>query len=316
MRSYLYFSLFALLSICISNISFADNGATQKSITPVSVNLKQHGYHLGDYINMQLIFSLPKETPLDELSLPLPGPVNAWFDLIDIQLKQHTNVYQLNLVWQVFATVEKTQSIPLPAVTLQTEPITSNNHEVATPAYIFAPDQHIYLSPTLPNLITSETPKPLIKPAKFDTSTPAMFAVLSLCITLLLFTFWLWLEDKLSFWPRSPGALTTLNRQFSKHKPNKRFSINELHKIQQALSSTAKQSLYPNTLDQLYVNAPYLKSFQTEIDDFFHSSWSAIYCQNKGDKVLNTQQTLSWIKAASRQERLYQVQQRKGLLRD
>ncbi len=306
-----WFSCYLLLlsMLCVHTSVLANTEPT--SAVPVDVELRQYGYHLGDFVKLKTRFTLPDSMQLDPLSIPLKGPVNSWFDLHDVQLERHAtshgSEYFITYVWQIFVTVENAQSIVLPTVTLQTLPIETAKSDVATPAYIFAEPQHISVSPVFPSVITDEQPRPFIKPPKFDTKTPLWFAVSNLIIALALFVFWLWFTDKLTFWPRNPGPLTLLNRQLSKQN---KLTQQHLRQIHQTLALVATQSIYPNTLPKLYQQAPYLLAVKDDIDTFFHQSWAATYIDPTQTDAISLEQTLKWIKTSSVQERLYRLQYR------
>ncbi len=299
--------LLLLSMLCLHTSVLASN--EQTSAVPVNVELREHGYHLGDFVSMKVRFTLPDNMALDPLSIPLKGPMNAWFDLHDVELAEWSTKdgtdYIITYIWQVFVTVEHAQSIVLPTVTLQTLPIAKTESEVATPAYIFAEPHHILVSPVFPEILTDEQPKSFITPPKFDTKTHFWFTVSSLLMALALFIFWLWFTDRLPFWPRNPGPLTLLNRQLSKQQ---QLEPQHFHQIHLALAKVAKQSLYPKTLPRLYQQAPYLLGLKNDIDTFFTQSWAAIYINPAQQKAINLEQTLTWIKRSSVEERLYRLQ--------
>ncbi|MDF1587725.1 MAG: hypothetical protein P1P93_00990 [Gammaproteobacteria bacterium] len=299
-----------LLLVCWQMTAAANAADEQvKSIVPVSVDMRDHGYMLGDFISMQIRFTLPEPLVLDPLSVPLKGPINAWIDLHDIKVKQQKSSegidYEITYVWQVFSTVEKAQYIKLPQIVLQTLPIVSKPSQMEKPAYIFPAEQMIYLSPVLPELITDEKPKPLFYPPKFDDVTPFWLTIISLLLAIGLVIFWLWLHDKVTVWPRNPGPITQLLRQLSKRTLKTEFSLEDLHLINKALAASAKQSLYPDTLTRLYQHAPYLAEFSNEIELFFERSWRAAYVDALACKVISVKDTLSWIRHAGIKERLY-----------
>lgn len=301
----------SLLLLVCWQMTAAANESQKKvnSIVPVAVDMRNHGYMLGDFISMQLRFQLPDPLVLDPLSVPLKGPINAWIDLHDVQLKQQKLsggvAYKIDYVWQVFSTVDKAQYITLPQILLQTLPIAGKEDHMPKPAYIFPAEQMIYLSPVFPEFIIDEKPKPLIYPPKFDHITPFWLAIISLTLAIGLIIFWLWLQDKVTFWPRNPGPITRLLRQLSKRTLKTEFSQKELHLINTALAASANQSLYPNTLTRLYQHAPYLAEFSDEIESFFELSWRAAYVDALACKAISVKDTLIWINDAGIKERLY-----------
>jgi len=294
-----FLGAFGLLSLSL-NVLAADKDAEQlESIVPVTVSMRNHGYVLGDFVEMETRFTLPKKLKLDRLSLPLKGPMNAW-------------EYQVNYTWQLFATVRKAQKIKLPQVMLQTLPVATANDEVTKPEFIFAQQQEIYLSPVLPNLVKEKLRQPLIKPPKFDSKWPFLWAILSALSALLLVLFWLRLNDKLAFWPKHPGPITVLNRQLKRQLKADRFSTETLRLIHQALAACAGESLYPNSLDSLFNNAPYLGEFEADIRPFFEQSWRLFHIEDIGPETISVTDTMAWLKQAGMRECLYRRQQVKA----
>lgn len=282
-----------------------------ESIVPVSVSFRDSGYVLGDFVKVRAYFSLPAKLKLDSLSLPLKGPVNSWVDLRDIQLEQQTTEtttdYTITYTWQLFATVQKAQKIQLPQIILQTLPVSRSGEKVAKPKYIFADVEDIYYSPVFSSLMANEKPLPFIKPTPFDSKTPLLLGLLSISIFWVLLLFWFWLEDKISFWPRHPGAMTKLYRKLSRQRKKSQFSQKDIALIQSALAQSARQSLYPHTLTNLFDNAAYLSEFEAEIKLFFSQAWQAMYIDDAVKNQIVVADTLGWIYQASIKERLHQI---------
>lgn len=302
------------LSLCTLSV-FAAN--TEKTI-PVKVTMRDNGYTLGDTIAMRAEFNLAKNWVFDVNSVPLKGPVNNWLDLRDVTMDESkktddSRLIRIDFVWQIFGTVEHAQKLKIPAIQLQTIPpndstkVNGNNKPIA----ITIPAQAFYLSPVLPPSITEKEHRPHAPPLRFDTVTPLTIGSLCLGLSLLCAVFWLWLMDKIPWWPRNPGPMTRLLRQLNSAglAQQLNFSPEHLRAINHALAESAGQSLYPNTLENLFKNAPYLAQEKSTITQFFNASWQQFFTSNH--QAIQVTESLVWIKRATIAERLFRASEAK-----
>lgn len=297
----------------------------------VKVTMRDNGYTLGDMIAMHAEFNLAKGLVFDTNSVPLKGPVNNWLDLRDASMTESKNSdgsskISINFTWQIFGTVEHAQTLKIPAIQLQTIPPTEitkgestkddtaksvNNKSLVKPLAITIPAQGFNLSPVLPPTITENTHRPHAPPLRFNERMPLMFAIIFLSLGLLCGALWLWLQDKISWWPRNPGPITQLARQLSKAgvAQQSTFSAEDVRTINKALASSAGQSLYPDTLSHLFERAPYLAAEKPAITQFFNAAWQSFFTSKNAQSTLNVAETLSWIKRAAMAERLFRASQ-------
>ena len=282
--------------------------------SPVQVAMRNHGYTLGDTMDMRVSITLQKGQVLDINSVPLKGPVNSWLDLREINVTQANNKLdqsqvELHFAWQIFATVEHTQMLKIPAIALKTL--------ADKPVNIIIPAQGFYMSSVLPKELLDSHHRPFIPPTKFDTQTPFLLATLSLLGAFFFGGAWLWLNDKLPWCPRNPGPIALLERRLRSNQLSKshEFNLTDLRHIHAALSSSAGETLYPNTLSKLYHQCPYLGSYESEITSFFQQSWLLIFeeVQDKNVERLSVLATLHWIHHAALSERLFRRQTKLGM---
>ena len=280
------------------------------SIAKVKVTMRNHGYTIGDLIKMRTEFTLNKWQKFNPDSVPLKGPMNKWLDLRNVATAESKNAddtsnIAIDFTWQIFGTVEHAQVLKIPAIALQTLETDSAN---AKPLYIIIPAQDFNLSPVLPPTLENTTPRPHMPPIRFDTYTPLFLAISCLILAILSGLFYLWLLDKLAWWPRNPGPITQLLRQFKHNKvaQQPRFTLNNLRNIHAALASSAGQSLYINTLNNLFEKCPYLTSNKVEITLFFNDSWHSFHRKSATSSVTTivVPDTIAWIKRAAMAERL------------
>lgn len=283
---------------------------------PIKVNMRTNGYTIGDIIEMQVAFNLKKGQAFDPDSVPLKGPVNNWLDLRNVKLAISKNAddsthIKLDFTWQVFGTVEMVQLIYIPAIALQTTPPEVANTK---PLTITIPAQGFHLSPVLPQTIEDKVHRPHALPLRFDTYTPLSIALVCLGLGLLLGGLWLWLQDKIAWWPRNPGSLTKLARQMRQHHATS-FSMEDLRAIHAGLAGSAGQSLYPNTLANLFEKSPYLAGNKAEIIQFFEASWQVFHSKNASADVVSVPETKAWIHRAAIAERLARRQEKKQMVK-
>ncbi|NOQ93679.1 MAG: hypothetical protein GQ547_03470 [Methylophaga sp.] len=310
--------LFLLLSLIMTSL-FAEGTTINSADVNVTVNMRNHGYTLGDIITMHAEFTLEQGYIFDLNSVPLQGPINAWLDLRDVtankeKLADDREFISLDFTWQLFGTVGEAQIIQIPAIILQTLAVEVADDD-REPLIITIPEQGFYLSPVLPEQLTSEeTLRPIITPPRFDEAMPLNLAFLYLVLGILLALAWLWLQDRIKWLPRHPGAMTLLARQLRQQETIKQtqFTADDLRAIHAGLAGSSGQSLYPNTLDILFEKAPYLSVDKETITQFFDDSWRAFHETNAQDHNISVAETMAWIKRATVSERLFRHAARKS----
>jgi mxaA protein len=286
-------ALLLLMAIC--QIAIAQPAAVDNELN-VNVRMRDSGYTMGDYIKMHVEIPTHTKLSIDPESLPLIGRVKPWLDLQDLKLNTQKDNLSLDFTWQVFATVEITQTLKTPQIQLKT--LENPKHTINIPA------QSFYYSPVLPYPIGEVKRHHNIPPPQFDVQTPLTKMGISLTIATMLCVFLLWLKDLIPWLPYQPGPITTLARQLRGLR-NDTLQYDELQKVHHALNSAAKQSLYPNTLDILFKKAPYLKNERDAIHQFFNDSWSNIYESPSYTHPITVAQTLAWVNRAAVAERIF-----------
>lgn len=316
--------------LIVTQTSFAANfpAASASAGPKVKVTLRDNGYTLGDLISMRAEFDLAKGLVFDPNSVPLKGPVNNWLDLRDVKMEAVKNTddsshVRIDFTWQIFGTVEHAQIIKIPAIQLQTIPPERINNEANSdktgntklidnkPLAITVPSQGFNLSPVLPPTITENAHRPYAPPLRFNTRTPLTLGLTFIFSGLLCGVLWLWLTDKVSWWPRNPGPITKLARQMRKLGVAQRatFNIEQIRSIHTALATSAGQSLYPNTIAILFEKAPYLAAEKAEITQFFLQTWS-LFFEGKRQLTIDSiavTDTLKWIRRAAVAERIFRA---------
>lgn len=274
--------------------------------SPMQVVMRNHGYTIGDTIDMNVSITLQKGQTLDMGSIPLKGPVSSWLDLREVRVTQEVNArdesqINIKLTWQIFATVEHTQILKTPAIPLKTL--------AKKPMHIIIPAQGFYMSSVLPQQLPDSGHRPFIPPTKLDTATPLLLAGLCFLSAVICGTAWMWLGDKLPWWPRNSGPIALLERKLRAYpsENSQQFDLTALRLIHTALADSAGETLYPNMLERLYQKCPYLLSRESDITQFFQQSWMLIFESSQDSKIsrISVQNTLQWIHDAALSERLF-----------
>lgn len=269
-------------------------------LTNMKVTMRDSGYTMGDRLAMTVKFSLPEHTEIDEESLPLVGRVKPWLDIQHIQLAQKKQQVTLDIVWQLFATVEIAQMLKTPEILLTTKGATTSN--------VIIPAQAFYYSPVLPMPPLSEIKrKPYLNPPLFDAQTPILLSGIFFILFGVCSCAWLWLKDLIPWWPYRAGPMTRLYRTLKKSQfPNDALNQQQLTTIHHAFNQSAGISLYPNHLDQLFIKAPYFLVEEDNIKAFFNQSWGLLYRDDAvGREMPQAHNTLAWIKRIAMAERVF-----------
>jgi mxaA protein len=241
----------------------------------VSVTLRETGYMLGDLLDERIEVRLPPTMRIDPDSLPLPGRVTPWLEVRRAGLvSQASGVQEIVVTYQIFAEAEQATRAPLPPFGLRARA----GNDVRT---VNVPAQTFLLSPALPPTLADRDrelrPSPEPRPLPL-TAWVGSFA--SLVLALVCAGYLLWRYDRLPFLPYAPGPLLRTWRRW-RRCAKKALSPGEhaalLRDLHAALSRSAGETLYPSTLEHLFVRAPHLAPLRGEIESVFAASWNLFY---------------------------------------
>jgi hypothetical protein len=296
----LFYRLFVLvLMLCVLKVH------AEMKQPMVTVKMRDHGYTMGDFIVQNVQIQLPQNQTIDPQSLPLAGYVSPWLDLSKVTFNQENQLVTLVLNWQIFATVEFTQGLKIPEMTLKTNG--------KNPQKIIIPAQSFYYSSVLPQSVADIKRRPNLPPLLFDTFSPMLAACGFALLAILGFLCWCWLQDKISWLPYAAGPMTTLARKL------KGKSVIELHHanlLYQALNQCAGKNIYLNNQAELFEKAAYLKPYQAQIQQCLQAANQLIY-QHQSLGIAHAQQQIQdfgasgWILEAARAERIFRRQSRR-----
>lgn len=268
----------------------------------IHVSMQQTGYTMGDLMPMHIEMTLPDDHTIDADSLPLIGRVRPWLDIRALNYQQQGNQLHIDIVWQIFATVEIAQMLKTPEIVIKTI--------APKPQRLTIPAQGFYYSPSFPYPLPEIKRMENLPPLLASTSYPFTLAVSSLLMACICLLAWAWFNDKISFLPFKPGPLTQLHRSWKK-QALQQLMPDHIKQLHHALNISAGQTLYPSNLHVLFERAPYLLLEQSAIADFFNYSWTCFYGQQRFDTAqlanlpIDSQSTLDWLAGAAMAERLF-----------
>jgi len=269
----------------------------EDSVNDMVITMRDSGYTLGDKMQMTAIFTLPAHQTIDEENLPLLGRVNPWLDIQALDIKQHKQRVQVNVTWQIFATVEIAQPLKTPEIILKTAS--------KEPQTIIIPAQTFYYSPVLPMPPLKDIKRRAnLVPPIVDTAKQLFY--FSACCGLFLFCglLWLWLTDSLPWIPFQPKPMTKLVRQLKSQSTG--LTRSQLREIHAALNQCAGVSLYPDNLSQLFHRAPYFANEEASVTQFFNQSWSQFYADKpSAQPTIDLKATQQWVQRVAIAERLF-----------
>lgn len=259
----------------------------------VEVSLRDTGYTLGDTLTSHASWALPEGQRLDPASLPVPGRVTSWLDLVAVNERVEGGIQHVDFLWQVFATVETARQLHLPAVEVR-----MLGHGASL---VRIPAQSFHLSPVLPHPLQDTRPRGNLRPVPMDARTPLLQASGWAALAVACGIAWLWLIDRLPGLPRHPGPLTRQARCLRDYRAE-RLDEPSLRSIHAALNAAAGETLYPDTLPRLFVRAPHLAAERGAIEAFFRQSWNVFYGQNAVPPTVA--ETRAWVSRAALLERM------------
>ncbi|HEY6984777.1 MAG TPA: hypothetical protein VH375_01745 [Rhodanobacteraceae bacterium] len=241
----------------------------------VDATLRDTGYMLGDLLDEHVTVHLPRGMTIDSASLPLPGRVAPWLEVRKAELgARDASGQALTITYQIFAESEQAVRAALPELRLRAQ----GGGDVRL---ITIPARTFLLSPSLPPSLTDQDRelRPSLAPEPVPQSGVIAGAAGSLLLVLACAGYLLWRYDRLPFLRYAPGPLARAWRRWRRRRrglePDQHAAL--LRDLHAALSGSAGETLYPSTLDLLFVRAPYLAPLRERIEAMFDESWRSFY---------------------------------------
>ncbi|MGQ0700450.1 MAG: hypothetical protein ACT4PZ_19700 [Panacagrimonas sp.] len=239
---------------------------------PISAQMRDTGYVLGDFIEQRVDLALPGSAELVRDSIPALGRVNNWMELREVRRPDDDS---LVLTYQVFAAVEQALQLAVPPFKLRVR-------EGAEELTITVPAQPFYLSAVLPPTLGETDRQPRLTPAPepLPEQAPLWRALAWAALALVLTLYLAWAYDRLPFLSRNAGPLTRLNRSL-RRKAGTPLSGETygraLQEVHAAFNACAQETLYESTLPVLFARAPHLLPLRPDIETLFAHSRQVFY---------------------------------------
>jgi mxaA protein len=284
----------------------------EQPIAPL-VTLRDSCYLLGDLLHERVDLPLPNGFHIDPDSLPLPGRVAPWLELCSArELPGTTHVAVVAVTYQIFAEVEQTSRVPIPAFALRLR-------DGATTRIVVVPEKSFLLAPALPSALSDEDRelKPSPAPQPLPIGAPATAFVIAMIAALASLAYLLLLYDRLPFLPRAPGPFARCWRRWRRRTMPWRQWIAGARRRQElcgddhavllrdwhaALNESAGETLYASTLPRLFDSAPYLAPLRESIEGLFGRSWRYFYGEPAPSSPTSAE-VLTLVQMAARRER-------------
>jgi mxaA protein len=267
----------------------------------ITTTLRDTGYLLGDLIDERVEIRLPPGAEIDAGSLPLPGRVAPWLEVRGARLmpRDAAGTQTLAVTYQIFAETESAARVPIPEFPLRLRG--------ATTPVVTVPAESFLLSPALPSVLTDKDRelRPSPPPMPLPRAKWIAAALASLAVALASAGWLLWRFDLVPFLPHSPGPIAKTWRRWRRRHPasadEQRALLRELHA---ALNGSAGETLYPSTIDRLFVSAPFLAPLRERIESVFAASWNLFYGDaGDGGGETSTSNVLALLREAADRER-------------
>lgn len=242
---------------------------------PVTIDLqtpRDYGYTLGDRITIIARINMPMFYRLEINSLPKPGPINDWLQLIEATpVETQTDYdYALALTYQVFKSVPVATELTLPPL-----PLHFSYHGRSLierlPAWTFG------YNPLIPKNKTDAQiePEPEMAPELMETDDPRRrLGYFVAAIATLLF-YIAWFYGKAPFLERYSGAFGKACRtlkQLKKHPPSEETHRKALQCFHHALNELSGESVFAGQLPAFFQRFPKFAPLQEKTEALFRVS--------------------------------------------
>jgi mxaA protein len=289
---------FALLATIVSMV--ADAVEPDVSAIQPHVTLRESGYLLGDLVEENIELPLPDGFALDNDALPLPGRVAPWMEVRRSRVDHGNDSKKINIavVYQIFAEVEQTSRVPIPAFKLRVRDGDKTQS-------VIVPEQSFLLSPALPPSLADEDR--VVKPSPLPRTLPIAGIVLrfvaAMILALVSALYLLWTYDRLPFFPRSPGPFARMWRRW-RSRGKRELSVDDQQSLLRdwhtALNQAAGETVYASTLPRLFERASHLAPLKGRIETLFSQSWRHFYT---AQEMPSSAQILDVLRTSAERER-------------
>jgi mxaA protein len=257
---------------------FAGTATAQAQVRSVTLlTPRLFGYFIGDVLRSEVDVIVDKDVDLVPASVPQPGPLNSWLELIDSRVEEGSingeKFYHLYLAYQNFYPALDSRPLDVPGFTLS---LVSGGQLVSAQV----PQWSFLISPlreVLPSAKTSgaDYMQPDVSPPYIDLHRErvATFSFLAACLVTLAF-----LAYHLAWWPFTARPRRPFN-EAARHirkllsPPQGESGYREaLLTLHRAIDATAGHAVFAEDLPEFLERAPAFSRLKEEFILFFRSS--------------------------------------------
>jgi mxaA protein len=251
---------------------------------------RNYGVMVGDIIQHRFVIEVQAPYTLIQSSLPQPGDLSYWLELIDIDVStkegDEKSLYLIELNYQTFYAPLDVRNLSIPAIPLD---FSADERRFQ----LRLPDWEFTMSPIkeiVPRGVGNENDvaafmKAAIGPRAFSlagTNERLIYLVVATLLTLIAL---LWLSGLLPKLGRSPFVLAV--REIRRIKRGGIQSTNDylacLQAVHQAINQRAESTVFSGQLDHFLETYPQFSGLRAELSKFFERSRDAFFMDKRPD---------------------------------
>ena len=242
---------------------------------PIKIDLetpRNFGYSLGDQITLIARIHTPIFYRLETSSLPKPGPLTDWLQLVSVVPLETVADYDyaLAVTYQVFKHVPLTTELTLPPLPLHFKHQGKSLTEVL-PAWTFS------YNPLIPGNKADDQiePEPEMAPTPMKTAAPMRRLLYLIAAISALLLYILWFYGKVPFLERYSGAFGKACRTLKllkKQPPSQENSLKALQCFHHALNELSGETVFAEQLPLFFQRFPKFTPLREKTEDFFRVS--------------------------------------------
>jgi mxaA protein len=243
------------------------------------------GYFVGDVVRSEVDITVDKDVDLVTASVPTPGPVNAWFDLVGSRIEEGSSdgakLYRFYFDYQNFYPALDSRALDIPSFALS---FTSGGKTIPAqvPGWSFLISSLREVLPP-PKASGADYMQPDVDPPRVDLHRDRIAFFAFLAATLAAFGL---LAYDLAWWPfgaRANRPFTEAARRIrrlldtNRSESGYRDALLTLHR---AVDATAGHAVFAEDLPDFLDRAPAFSRLREEFNLFFRSSREAFFANN------------------------------------
>jgi mxaA protein len=235
------------------------------------------GYFVGDVLHAEVTVTVDKDDDLVPASVPQPGPLNAWLELIGSRFEESSangeKAYRISLDYQNFYPALDSRSLDVPGFALTFtsggQPVTA---QVPSWSFLISPLREVQPPARASG---ADYMQPDVRPSYIGLRRERLVTLGLLAAALVAFVI---LAYRLAWWPfpgRAKRPFTAAARRIRKllgsgqTEAGYRQSLLTLHR---AIDATAGRAVFAEDLPDFIDRAPAFSRLKEEFNLFFRSS--------------------------------------------